>query len=120
VLLVDDEPLVARIVTRVLEGHAEVVVVGDAAGALRLLRDDDRFDLVICDLMLPTTSGAALYRTLAEERPSLAERLVVVTGGAITAEAQEFVRRMGDRVLLKPFKPEQLRALVRRFAPAAG
>jgi DNA-binding NarL/FixJ family response regulator len=116
VLLVDDEPLVARIFTRVLNGQADVRTASDAEEGIRVALDEGPFDLIVCDLGLRGGSGVSVHRTLAERAPALADRLVVLTGGATTPEAQEFLRSMGERVLMKPFAPEQLRDLVRRFA----
>jgi CheY-like chemotaxis protein len=111
VLVVDDDPLILRLVTRAL-GGGEVVTLADPHEALRRLLGGDPFDLVICDLMMPGLSGMDLFAALAQARPEEADRLIFMTGGAFTPRAREFLSD-GDRPCLeKPFEPEALRRLV--------
>jgi hypothetical protein len=44
-----------------------------------------------------------LYAAIAREAPELAERIVFITGGAFTATAQEFLSRVPNPRLEKPF-----------------
>jgi DNA-binding NtrC family response regulator len=71
--------------------------------------------LVICDLSLGDGSAIALQRWLAQHRPDLAERLVVITGGASTDEARQFLHQIGERAVSKPPDIEQMLALVERL-----
>lgn len=52
---------------------------------------------------------------LRAEMPGLADRVVFMTGGAFTAEAEAFLARAPDRHIAKPFDPGALRALVARL-----
>jgi PAS domain S-box-containing protein len=119
VLIVDDEPLVARAVARVLATH-EVEVVGSAAAALTRLRAGERFDVIVCDLLMPDVTGMDLHGALATERPDLADRLMFLTGGAFTDRAREFVDRVGARVLEKPVDAKALRTAVAQVAADAA
>jgi CheY-like chemotaxis protein/two-component sensor histidine kinase len=115
VLVVDDEPLVARAMGRVLAAH-EVVVCGGARAALaELEREGEAFDVVICDLMMPEMTGMDLHAHLAAIAPALAERIVFVTGGAFTDRAREFLASVPNPQLEKPFDPSALRELVARL-----
>jgi len=92
-----------------------VTVRHDASTALEELLQNESFDVVICDLMMPRLTGEQLYWALAEERGDLADRMLFVTGGGVTPEASEFeaaMRRSG-RVFLKPVDANELRAAVR-------
>lgn len=111
-LVVDDDPLVARAVTRALVG-CEVVTCTGSLEALEVIRAErGAFDLVLCDLMMPAMSGMELHARVATEWPELAERMFVVTGGAFTDETRAFVERMGHRAIQKPFGVQSLRAAV--------
>jgi len=103
VLVVDDEPLVRRSLHRLLasRGH-EVVEAASAAEALALL-EGRTFDVVLCDLMMPEMTGFELHAVLSETRPEVANRMVFVSGGAVTEQARAFVEHPGRRVLEKPF-----------------
>jgi CheY-like chemotaxis protein len=112
ILVVDDEPLVGATIRRVLGGH-EVEVLTSGLEALRRLRGPERFDLVLCDLMMPELSGMDLHATLADEAPELARRMVFITGGAFTERARLFLEQVPNARVPKPFSPQELRDVVR-------
>ena len=56
VLVVDDEPAIGRMIQTVL-GHHDVEVVSSGESALARLRVDHAFDVIVCDLMMPTVTG---------------------------------------------------------------
>jgi PAS domain S-box-containing protein len=111
ILVIDDEPMVGRAITRMLVPPHRVVLVGSAAEALALLAARS-FDTILCDLMMPEMTGMALYDRLQAEAPAHAARMVFLTGGAFTADASDFLDRVPNDRLEKPFTPAQLRAAV--------
>ena len=111
VLVVDDEPSLARAIQRALRGY-EVELVHDGADALARLNEEPEPDLILCDLMMPGLTGPAVYEAVGRIRPHLQARFLFLTGGAFTEEGRSFIRRMGPRVLEKPFLPSALRARV--------
>ncbi|MFW5877175.1 MAG: response regulator [Myxococcota bacterium] len=112
-LVVDDEPLVGRALRRVLRG-CEVSVVSSGREAVDLLtRKEASYDLILCDLMMPEMSGMDVYHTVAETHPDRAARFVFMTGGAFTPAAREFLDRVGNDRIEKPFDPYRLRELVK-------
>jgi len=117
VLVVDDEPLVCRAVARMLGREHDVVALSDPAEALARLARGELFDVVLCDLMMPGTSGMQCYEALRRSRPGLAESMVFLTGGAFTEEARAFLERVPNVRIEKPFEPEALRAVVSRVPP---
>jgi PAS domain S-box-containing protein len=114
VLVVDDEPAVGLAVRRVLREH-EVIVVSAAPAALELIAAGKEFDVILSDLMMPGMSGMEFYTVLAELDPRMAARVVFVTGGAFTPEANAFLDRIANERMEKPFHFKQLRELVRKF-----
>ncbi len=60
-----------------------------ASEALALVSSGQRFDVVVCDLQMPGTTGMDIYTRLREQAPALAERLVFMSGGAYTPAASE-------------------------------
>ncbi len=111
VLVVDDEPAVARSVERILRGQHDVKVETDPQAALALLLTGETFDVVFCDLMMPGLTGMDLYDTLARERSEMARRVVFLTGGATTPQAEAFVKSTERPVMDKPFTVNGLRAM---------
>jgi len=119
VMVVDDEPVVARAVARALRPHV-VVVVGSAGEALAALAADDPPDAIVCDLMMPEVTGMDLHDRLAGERPELARRMIFLTGGAFTDRARAFLELRRGRVMEKPVEGTALRRLVEKVALEGG
>jgi CheY-like chemotaxis protein len=108
VLVVEDEPTVARLIADVLEDeglHVDVLLDGrealDRAGR-------ERFDLVICDMKMPGLDGQNFYQSLARARNPLQERFLFVTGDVIGQQTQEFLERNRLPHVAKPFRVEEL------------
>jgi PAS domain S-box-containing protein len=118
VLVVDDEPAVGFAVRRVLRAH-EVAVVTTAQAALDLLATGREFDVILSDLMMPGMSGIEFHGALARLYPKMASRVVFVTGGAFTPEANDFLDRVSNERMEKPFELHQLREMVQKFVKGA-
>ena len=119
VLVVDDESLVAVAVRRALEGEHEVVVTTRGREALDLLDRGERFDAVVCDLMMPDFTGMDLHAALLARHPREVERMLFLTGGAFTPAARAFLGDGAKRQMDKPFQREALLAAVRAIVAAA-
>ncbi|MFL5303363.1 MAG: ATP-binding protein [Anaeromyxobacteraceae bacterium] len=109
VLVVDDEPLVGAAVRRDLEREHDVEVVTSGVEALDRMRRGERFDVVLCDIVMPQMSGAQLAGELQLIAPDQAEALLFMTGGAFTEGTARFVEQNAARVLEKPVDSETLR-----------
>lgn len=105
VLVVEDDALVRRLVVDSLRRDGnEVRSADDAVGALAIARDE-RFDVIVSDVVLPGTSGPAMVAQLRAIDPAL--RVLFVSGYYETAEADP--RQVeGARLLLKPFGADDL------------
>ena len=116
VLLVDDEPLVAKAMARLLAPDNDVTVAASVDAALEHVHAGSTYEVILCDLAMPRRSGADLYEELCACAPELAARMVVVTGGPTTGAARAFIERVALPRLDKPFTPEQLFEAVARVA----
>ncbi len=112
VLVVDDEPLVRSAAAMILRGKHEVIEAGSGREALAMLDRDPAFDAVLCDLMMPDTSGVEVYRILVDRSPELARRIVFMTGGAFTRGAEEFLRQVPNSSVDKPFAAADLLTVI--------
>ncbi len=121
VLIIDDEPLIGASVRRLLGNEHDVTLESGARGALERLERGERFDLILCDLMMPDMTGMDFYEALRATRPAELERVIFMTGGAVTERARDFLATLAGRAVDKPIDPKALRGLVRRhvdsFAP---
>jgi signal transduction histidine kinase/CheY-like chemotaxis protein len=117
VLVVDDELLVANALRRALQGAHDVAMETSAEAALQRLVAGERFDAILCDLMMPGMTGMELHARLARLDPAQAERVVFITGGVFTGEAERYLASVPNRRIDKPFEVPQLLAMI---AEAAG
>jgi len=67
--------------------------------------------------MMPEMTGMDLHAELLRREPALAERLVFMTGGAFTPAAREFLDRVPNARVEKPFDVQDLRALIQTLLP---
>jgi signal transduction histidine kinase/CheY-like chemotaxis protein len=108
VLVVEDEPTVARLIADVLEDEGlHVDVLLDGREALdRAAREP--FDLVICDMKMPGLDGQHFYQSLARARNPLQERFLFVTGDVIAQQTHDFLAQNRLPHVAKPFRVEEL------------
>lgn len=115
ILLIEDEPKVARLARDYLEKSGyRVLIAGDGKSGLAMARRE-KPDLLVLDLMLPQMDGLDVCRALRRESD-----LPIIM---LTARAEEADRLIGlelgaDDYITKPFSPRELvarvRALLRR------
>lgn len=112
ILLVDDEVIVASLVRRALSEH-DVVSHTRPDQALEAIRAGERFDAILCDVMMPSMSGMDFHSHLTALAPDQAERLIFLSGGAFTEGARRYLAHTRNARLDKPIDIEQLRAVIR-------
>ena len=115
ILVIDDEPFITTALRRLLDDH-EVSVLNEVPPALAAIRGGKRYDLILCDLMMPGMTGIDLYRELAHIAPEQAARVVVMTGGAFTPEARAFLDGTSVPRVEKPFELDVLDNVIERIA----
>jgi PAS domain S-box-containing protein len=116
VLVIDDEPMIGVMIRRLLAAHCDVLPVTHAREALRRIAAQERFDAILCDLMMPRMSGIEFYTELSTLSPEMAKRTGFLTGGAVTLQARRFVQDHADVTLEKPVEIGKLRAFVQMLA----
>jgi len=114
ILVVEDEPTVARLIADVLseDGHVVEIILDSREGLERVRAR--RYDLVICDLRMPHLDGRAFYRQLMRDENPLQHRLIFVTGDTVAPRTVDFLQRCGLPYLAKPFLVEELKQVVGR------
>jgi CheY-like chemotaxis protein len=116
VLVIDDESLLARALGRVLARDHDVETLTSAAEAARRIAAGERWDAVLCDLLMPEMTGMELAELVARDAPDLLRRFVFMTGGACTDRTRLFLERGGFPSLEKPIEAQALRAAVEEVA----
>lgn len=117
IITVDDAMTMRKMVSFTLQdaGH-QVLEAADGVAALALLRNE-RVDLVISDVNMPNMDGITLTRRLRELNHLRTTPIIL-----LTTESAPEVKAQGRAAgatgwIVKPFKPEQLLALVQKLFP---
>lgn len=113
-LIVDDEEVFAGSLQRLLSSDHEVTVATSGDAALDRLCAGEQFDAIVCDLVMPGTSGFELHTELRRIAPELAERIIFLTGGVVSRRAQQFLETVANHWFEKPCNLQELRAAIRR------
>jgi CheY-like chemotaxis protein len=110
--VIDDEPMIAKAVQRTLANDHEVIAAGNGEEVLRRVRDGERFDVILCDLMMPHMTGMELHAELSKLSGDQADRMIFLTGGAFTTRARAFLDETPNQRIEKPFDTAHLRAMI--------
>jgi CheY-like chemotaxis protein len=112
VLVVDDEQLITVAVHRALSLQHEVRSFDRAQAAFECMSQGERFDVILCDLMMPDMSGMELHAWVSRIAPDQAARMVFLTGGIFTTGARAFLAAVPNTHIEKPFDTHRLRLAV--------
>ncbi len=116
VLVVDDEPLMGRVVRRCFGRSDDVQWVGSGREALLRLEGPERWDLVLLDVMMPEMSGMEVYEHVQRNAPQRIAKIAFLTGGAFVPGGEDFLARTGRPRISKPFESRDLVTLANRIA----
>jgi signal transduction histidine kinase len=117
VLVVDDEVAMGRALKRGLERHHDVVVLTSGREALARIASGERFDAILSDLMMPEVTGMEIHDELSRTAPDQAKRMIFLTGGAFTERAREFLDRIPNPRIDKPFEIANVLAMIAGAPP---
>jgi|KBSSwiStaDraftv2_1062776.scaffolds.fasta_scaffold1659345_2 CheY-like chemotaxis protein len=107
ILVVDDQPEVARSIARMLCNH-DTSTETDPRRAIARVAEGERFEVVLIDLNMPSMSGAELSAAFAQAQLEQPPIVLIMSGG----ENVESLFATGRAVLIKPFDGDELRDLV--------
>jgi PAS domain S-box-containing protein len=112
VLVVEDEPVVRGVILEMLgeQGYRTLEAV-DGPSGLRMLRDNERIDLLVTDVGLPGMNGRQLADQARETRPDL--KILFITGYAESAVIADGFLQPGMEMITKPFDLEHLSRRIR-------
>ena len=107
-LVVEDDPLVRRMVSRSLEeaGYRTLEAENGQSALDLIRRGEGRLDLVVTDIGMPVLNGLELATVLERERPELA--VMFISGYGDEVIVRESSRNGVRPVLRKPFSPDEL------------
>ena len=119
-LIIDDEVVFSGSLRRLVSNEHDVTVVNRGTEALGRLRGGERFDAILCDLLMPEVTGVELYTELRQSAPDQADCMIFLTGGAFSESSQRFLDGISNRWFEKPCNLDLLRAAVREVVVRNG
>jgi signal transduction histidine kinase/CheY-like chemotaxis protein len=112
VMVVDDDPRMLRSYARLLNAEHRIMIAHDGRDAIDMLESGSVANLAVVELDLPGNDGPELLSWLAENRPELARRTLIVTSADSEPNYVEFLRTHRGPILRKPVRGESLLAAV--------
>jgi DNA-binding response OmpR family regulator len=113
ILVVEDEPVIAKVCTRTLSTEGfQVEIVDNGRMALKVLKEKE-FDLCLIDIRTPEMNGTELYQQLKDKHPEMVNKIIFTTGDVLDVNIKAFLEKANRPYLAKPFTPDELRAVVR-------
>jgi len=113
ILVVEDEPKIGEVCSRVLTGEGfavDIAVNGSLAQELLTQKD---YDLCLIDIRMPVMNGKELFQVIVDRYPRLAGGVIFSTGDVIDGHTQRFLEFTGRPYLSKPFTPHELITIVK-------
>jgi DNA-binding response OmpR family regulator len=110
VLICDDEPSLRELIRISLDGPYEFVEADDGEESLALAQRV-RPDVMILDMMMPRRSGLEVLSAVRQDGQLAGMRVIVLTAQPGTRE--QALEAGADRVMVKPFEPEEIAAAVK-------
>ena len=114
ILVLDDEPIVGKRLRAALEKNGYAVeVFEDSRAALQRLDEKD-FDIIVTDVRMEEVDGIQVLEHVLER--SARTRVIVITGYATVEVAREALTKGAFDFIAKPFKPDDLRQVIKKAA----
>ena len=113
ILLVDDDHQLAETLQWILADENFLVDVAHDGDEAMLKVTANRYDAVVCDILMPHVRGDDFYYQATEMRPELRSRFVFITGFGNDPKVRAFLNKSGVKSLIKPFPMKKLIDCVR-------
>ncbi len=112
VLLLEDDPQFKEIMKDFLStnGFEVTAVQNGVEGVHEVLASD--FEVILCDMMMPTLPGDMFYRAVERMRPHLCDRFIFMTGHRGNPKVHDFIRCVNGTMLTKPFHVDDLLEMI--------
>lgn len=120
ILIIDNDLAILEVLTFILKdlGYG-VEEAGSGREAVEKI-SREAFDAILLDIHLDDTDGMTIYQKLKERSPSLAQKIIFVTGDMANPKTRSLIEHSGNRSLIKPFTFLQVEQILRDFFPEGG
>ena len=118
ILIVDDEPYIRDLIRQTLKArNYEAGMAANGVEALEVL-SRERYDIMVTDVVMPGMEGYELVKQAKRLHPHI--RIIVLTGYPRTTDIGDFLLQGADDLLPKPFRANDLLAVIKRVEQKIG
>lgn len=110
-VLDDDEDFVGIMTDFLGTQNYQVFTAKNGVEGLKKIMADD-FDIIICDMVMPSLPGDMFYIAVERTKPRLCKRFIFVTGHKGDPKIDAFIRKVGGLMLWKPFQMQDLQMAI--------
>ncbi len=114
ILLIDDEALLLKAYKRNLQRDYDVSTCESSEEALELLKRDQNFDLILCDIVMPGMSGLDLYKILQKDYNDLSKKVIFCSGSGFGATSKVLSESYNNIYLQKPISMAKLKESIEK------
>lgn len=115
VLVVDDNKLNIRVAERLLKKYnIEVTSVESGKECIELINNDNNYDLILLDQMMPNMNGVETLKALKKSK-NFNTPVVVLTADAIEGKKEEYLNEGFDDYLSKPIELDTLTNILKKY-----
>lgn len=113
ILFLEDDTTFKETITDFLESQFyDVTGVPSGVEGVREIMASD-FEVIVCDMMMPSLPGDMFYYAVERMRPHLCPRFIFITGAKGDRKITEFIRKVNGTILMKPFHVQDLLETIR-------
>jgi CheY-like chemotaxis protein len=115
ILVVEDEPILGNLCVRILKLNGYTVDLAKNGRVAKEMIQNHDYDMCLTDIRTPEMDGMELYKYLQEDRPSLAQNVIFMTGDVMSKGINTFIEKYKVRYILKPFTQGELTAVIKEL-----
>ena len=112
IMVIDDEGIVGKRLKSALEKAGDVVETFEEGEAALARFAEDPFDIVVTDIRMEKIDGIEILEKI--RAVSTPTKVIIITGYATIEIARDAISKGAYDFIAKPFKPDDLRAIIRR------
>jgi CheY-like chemotaxis protein len=112
ILVIEDEPIICKVCVKTLTASGYEVDIANN-GLIGMEKANNKsYDLYFSDVRTPAMNGIQFYHFLVGKNPHLARRVIFTTGDVMSPDVKNFLSKIKNPYLPKPFTPDDLRKIV--------
>lgn len=115
VLLVDDRPEIARVISIYLKDHYKTVFFDNVLSAMAYLQSGNIPDLIISDINMPDVNGVEFLRQLKSSALFQSIPVFILSSIENSADQIKLLDMGAADFILKPFNPEELKVRIKKW-----